>query len=62
MPNITLDEMKSLLNDQKNDILREMHSKFAEFKMDIQKTTEIAVKAETLANDNLHIFTNFAFS
>lgn len=45
--------MKSLLNDQKNDILREMHSKFAEFKMDIQKTTEIAVKAETLANDNL---------
>ena len=45
--------MKSLLNDQKNDILREMHSKFAEFKMDIQKTTEIAVKAKTLANDNL---------
>ena len=52
MPEISLNEMKNLLNEQKSDTLREMNNKFMELKLDIRKVTKIAEKADALASSN----------
>ena len=43
---LSVDDMKALLNEEKDDILREMNVKFTEIRMDLKQVKEIAVKAE----------------
>ena len=62
MPEITLADMKILLNEQTDDILREMHSKFTEIKLDMRKVTEIAEKADALASAKLKKILQFQAS
>ena len=44
---LSVEDMKTLLNEQKDDILREMNVKFTEIRMDLKHVKEIAVKAES---------------
>ena len=49
---VSAEQMKVLLNEQKEDILREMNVKFTEIKMDLKQVKEIAVKAESQSSTN----------
>ena len=49
---VTLDELKSALQDNKEDILREINVRFTEIKMDMKHVKEVAVRAESQASKN----------